>query len=383
MIGSVPANIQKNGKGSSGLVLSCSGDWTVSCISSVFHDLDSLTSSEISSGVTIDTTEVMSMDTSGAWLIERLRLFCESHNAKFKHRDSDSRRLRLVEVVRLSDSDDPSPTVDFVSGNVITRGVSRIGFFVISTARDILMIFDVLGNILSGSGSSGHRSRVFRPISIVNQLDHMAYRAVPVIAVMSFLIGIIIAQQSAFQLRAYGEELLTVNLVGILLLREVGILLTAIMMAGRTGSAITAEIGTMKMREEIDALRVIGLNPVMILVLPRTLALMIALPLLVLVANFFGLLGSMVILWVYVDIPPAQFISTLQTAIDLSTVFAGLSKAPFMALLIALISVVEGLKVSGSAESLGYHTTISVVHSIFTVILIDGFFAIFFAAIDF
>ena len=211
----------------------------------------------------------------------------------------------------------------------------------------------------------------------------MALRAVPVIAVMSFLIGAIIAQQGAFQLKAFGEELLTVNLVGILLLREIGVLLTAIMVAGRTGSAITAELGSMKMREEIDALRVIGLNPVGVLIFPRIVALVIAMPILTLLADIMGLAGGAAVSWFYIGIPIQQFIEALRGAIDLSTLFSGLIKAPFMAMVIALISAVEGMKVSGSAESLGRHTTIAVVRSIFAVIVMDGIFAIFYAAIGY
>ena len=161
------------------------------------------------------------------------------------------------------------------------------------------------------------------------------------------------------------------------------VLLTSIKRAGRTGSAITAEIGTMKMREEIDALRVMGLNPVGVLVIPRIVALVIAMPILTLLADLAGLAGAMLVTWLYVGIPPEQFIAALRVAIDHSTLFAGLIKAPFMALIIGLISAVEGLKVSGSAESLGRHTTAAVVRSIFAVIVLDGLFAMFYASIGY
>jgi phospholipid/cholesterol/gamma-HCH transport system permease protein len=200
---------------------------------------------------------------------------------------------------------------------------------------------------------------------------------------MSTIVGAIVAQQGAFQLRFFGAEIFVVDLVGILVLREMGVLLTAIMIAGRSGSAITAEIGSMKMREEVDALTVIGLNPIGVLVFPRLVALVIALPCLTIIANFAALAGAIIIAYSYSNISPAAFLDRLQASIDLSTFLAGIIKAPFMAMVIGIIGSVEGLKVGGSAESLGHHVTASVVKSIFVVIMLDGFFAIFYAAIDF
>jgi len=209
----------------------------------------------------------------------------------------------------------------------------------------------------------------------------MGVKAVPIIVLMSFLIGGIIAQQGAFQLRRFGGEVYAVNLAGILVLREIGVLLTAIMIAGRSGSAITAEIGSMKMREEVDALHVIGLNPISVLIFPRLVALTIALPLLTFVSNLAALLGAMLTLRLYSGISFANFLQGLQQSIDLFTIFAGLIKAPFMAIIIGLVASAEGLKVGGSAESLGLHVTAAVVKSIFLVILLDGIFAIFYASI--
>jgi phospholipid/cholesterol/gamma-HCH transport system permease protein len=206
---------------------------------------------------------------------------------------------------------------------------------------------------------------------------------VPIILVMSFLIGCIVAQQGAFQLRLFGASVFTVDLVGILTLRELAPLLTAIMVAGRSGSAITAELGSMRMREEIDALRVMGLDPVNVLVLPRVLALVVAVPVLSFLAMLATLAGAMLTLWVYVEIPPVSFLQRLQDAIDFSSLWSGLIKAPFMALIVGLIACTEGMAVKGSAESLGIHTTASVVKSIFMVIVVDGVFAIFYGAIDF
>jgi phospholipid/cholesterol/gamma-HCH transport system permease protein len=200
---------------------------------------------------------------------------------------------------------------------------------------------------------------------------------------MSFLIGCIVAQQGAFQLRIFGASVFTVDLVGILTLRELAPLLTAIMVAGRSGSAITAELGSMRMREEIDALRVMGLNPSAVLVLPRVLGLVFSVPLLSFLSILATLAGAMLTLWIYVDIPPAAFLQRFRDAVDFSSFWSGLIKAPFMALIIALIACTEGMAVEGSAESLGTHTTASVVKSIFMVIVVDGIFAVFYGAIDF
>jgi phospholipid/cholesterol/gamma-HCH transport system permease protein len=200
---------------------------------------------------------------------------------------------------------------------------------------------------------------------------------------MSAIVGAIVAQQGAYQLSYFGADIFVVDLVGVLVLRELGVLMTAIMIAGRSGSAITAEIGSMKMREEVDALTVIGLNPIGVLVFPRLVALVIALPCLAIIANFAALGGGILVSYVYSDISPTAFIDRLRVAIDVSTIAAGLIKAPFMALIIGIIGAVEGMKVKGSAESLGRHVTASVVKAIFIVIILDGLFAVFYAAIDF
>jgi phospholipid/cholesterol/gamma-HCH transport system permease protein len=241
----------------------------------------------------------------------------------------------------------------------------------------------ILGSAVRGAQMKFGRGSGVSPASIVNQIDHMGVRAVPIILLMSFLIGAIIAQQGAFQLRYFGAEVFVVDLVGILQLREIGVLLTAIMIAGRSGSAITAEIGSMKMREEVDALKVMGLNPVGVLIFPRLVALTVALPLLTVLANFASLLGAATVAWAYSGITFATFTSRLHEAVTLSTVLAGMIKAPFMALVIGIVAAVEGLKVGGSAESLGQHVTAAVVKAIFVVILMDGLFAIFYAAINF
>lgn len=360
--------------------LKCSGDWDFAGIQSVDQSMRDIELKSIKS-LTINTTYIRHFDTAGAWLVERLRQACVANDVSFNHHDTDARRIRLVEVIK---PDEVSAIKQkYMPKSAIVGLLEHTGRFVADLGQDFLQICNMIGATIRGPQMKAGRKGGIRLTSIISQIDHMGLRAIPVIAVMSFLIGAIIAQQGAFQLRAFGEELLTVNLLSILLLREIGVLLTAIMVAGRTGSAIAAELGSMKMREEIDALRVIGLNPTAVLVFPRMVALIIALPILTLLADFCGLAGGMMVTWLYIDIQPQQFITALHPAIDLTTLFSGLIKAPFMAAAIALISAVEGMKVGGSAESLGQHTTNAVVRSIFVVILLDGLFAIFYAAIDY
>jgi len=200
---------------------------------------------------------------------------------------------------------------------------------------------------------------------------------------ISFLVGAIVAQQGIFQLNRFGASTFAVNLIGILVLRELGVLLTSIMVAGRSGSAFTAELGSMTMREEVDALRVMGLDPIEILVLPRVIALVVGLPLLTFISDLSALFGGGVVSWLYAGMSSDVYLERLKDAIALQTIFAGLIKAPFMALVIALVACGDGLSVRGSAESLGRQVTDAVVKSIFMVIVVDGIFAMFFAAIRF
>ena len=290
----------------------------------------------------------------------------------------DSGRESLIRRVRATFETDPPPLQ-------IPRSslLADIGETVLNIGKDAKQLQVMLGAVILQFGRSIFKPSLFRPIAVIRQMELTGLRAVPIIVLMSFLIGGIVAQQGAFQLRYFGAEIFAVDLVGILTLRELSTLLTAIMVAGRSGSAITAELGSMEMREEIDALRVIGLEPVNVLVVPRILALILTLPLLTFISGMTALVGGMLTLWVYSGIPPEMFLMRVRDGVDMQIFSSGLIKAPFMALIIGLIACTEGLSVRGSAESLSLHTTASVVKAIFMVIVVDGIFAIFFAAIDF
>jgi len=230
--------------------------------------------------------------------------------------------------------------------------------------RGFIVFAEMLAAIGMATARVLTRPRDFRFTSTVNQLDRVTWQAVPIILLITFLIGGIISQQGIFHFRKFGAELYAVDLVGILVLREIGVLIVAIMVAGRSGSSYTAELGSMKMREEIDALRTMGFDPVEVLILPRIIVLIIALP----VLTFLGYMAAI-------------YISRLTEAISLTHFKVGMIKAPFMGLVIGVVACAEGLRVKGSAESLGLQTTASVVESIFLVIVLDGLFAMFFASI--
>ncbi|MCM2455032.1 ABC transporter permease [Rhizobium sp. CG4] len=359
---------------------SLSGDWRNDTITGVLKEISQPGQNKQSGSVEIDLSGIGRVDTAGAWIIQKFRNELNANGAEVSFTGGNTRVEELVEAL----PSEAGPPADAAPRKrLVQRVFEPVGRNVVQAGGDFLAGMYILGSAVRGAQMKLGRGTGVSPAAIINQIDHMGVRAVPIIVLMSFLIGAIIAQQGAFQLRYFGAEVFVVDLVGILQLREIGVLLTAIMIAGRSGSAITAEIGSMKMREEIDALKVIGLNPVGVLVFPRLVALTIALPLLTILANFAALFGAAVVALIYSGITFEVFLSRLHAAVEMSTIASGMIKAPFMALIIGIVAAVEGMKVGGSAESLGQHVTSSVVKSIFVVILVDGLFAIFYAAIDF
>ena len=365
-----------------GLKIVLTGDWLARTVGRVETKLDETRSADLGRAVSIDCGGIGRMDTAGALLIETLSRDLTQKGASVDLVDNAENEALFGAVRKAIDTERP-PLKNKRGGFKPLAVFEVVGKSMVGLGTEFTAGLNIVGASLYGAGRRLTGKTQFRPAAIVHQMDRMGVRALPIIALMSFLIGAIIAQQGAFQLRTFGAEIFVVDLVGILTLREIGVLLTAIMVAGRSGSAITAEIGSMKMREEVDALQVIGLNPIGVLVFPRLVALMIVLPLLAFIANLCGLAGAMAVTWIYSGITPDAFITRLREAIDVATVFAGLIKAPFMAVIIGVVASVEGMRVGGSAESLGRHVTASVVKSIFLVILVDGIFAIFYAAIGY
>jgi len=246
---------------------------------------------------------------------------------------------------------------------------------------DILAFLDMLGALGTALVRVLLRPLNFRLTSAVHHLGRVGWQAMPIVLLITFLIGCIIAQQGFFHFRKFGADAYVVDMVGILVLRELGVLIVAIMVAGRSGSAYTAELGAMKMREEIDALRTMGFDPVEVLIAPRVLALVVALPILTFFGSMAALYGGGLVAWLYGGMSPEIYLARLREAISVTHFQVGMIKAPFMALVIGVVACSEGLRVKGSAESLGVQTTTSVVKSIFLVIVLDGVFAIFFASI--
>ena len=354
-----------------------SGDWSIGNLAGVDTTLRDIESGLESAPVTFDVSAVHHFGTAAAWLVERMRRAADGAGAAFDFVEPDAERAALIRNVREEARGPVSPPKVRTGFNPI----ARLGTFIVGLGRDLVEGLYLTGAAVEGPQMKPGMRRGIRWKSLITHLDRIGLRAVPVVAVMSLLIGAILAQQTSFQLRGFGEEGLTLALVGILLLREIGVLLTAIMVAGRSGSAITAEIGAMRMREEIDALKVIGLNPIAVLVLPRLLALMIAVPVLTFIADVAGMLGAIAVAWMTIDTPISVMLDTFLNWVNGTQFFVGLFKAPVMAFAIGLIAAMEGLKVAGSAESLGTHVTAAVVRAIFVVILVDGLFAIFFTSI--
>ncbi|HEY2527422.1 MAG TPA: MlaE family lipid ABC transporter permease subunit [Xanthobacteraceae bacterium] len=328
--------------------------------------------------VDIDLAKLERLDTFGAWLIERLsRAFAAQGSSTRFIGLSDADRALIDQVGganRAADEADAPANRIVIGLNSVGRAVSGIGW-------SLIMLAHLLGALSATMlGALIHPSRL-RLTATVYHLERVGWRAVPIMLLSTFLIGSIIAQQGIFHFRTFGAELYVVDMVGILVLREVGVLIVCVMVAGRSGSAYTAELGSMKMREEIDALRTMGFDPVEVLVLPRIVALVIAVPMLTFLGSMTALYGAGLVCWLYGGMTPDIFLSRLREAISLPTFAVGLIKAPFMALVIGLVACVEGFEVEGSTASLGLRTTSSVVKSIFLVIVLDGFFAMFFAAI--
>lgn len=370
-------DLQRSGEGSA-LSLRATGAWTAPFAPSLERlvaDAEKLAGKKID--VSIDVSEVSRLDTFGAWLIERLRRSFTTGTAEARIDGLSANYASLVdEVRRVSAAPDGDATAVTITGMLGQIGRSVAGIF-----GTVAALIDMLGAVIVASGRVFIHPRSFRLTSTIHHLEQVCWRAVPIIVLITFLIGCIIAQQGIFHFRRFGADIFVVDMLGVLVLREIGVLLVAIMIAGRSGSAYTAELGSMKMREEIDALRTMGFDPIEVLILPRMLALVIALPILSFLGDIAALYGGGLVAWFYGGVDPEAFLLRLREAISIDHFTVGLLKAPVMAAVIGIVACVEGLAVQGSAESLGRHTTSSVVKGIFFVIVMDGVFAIFFASI--
>ncbi len=361
------------------LELTGGGSWTASHASELETAVENAgRDAPDAKDISIDMAGVREFDTFGAWLLERLTRQLERGGRDTVIVGLPEHDLGLLEEM---DEVNREPAPEARSSNPVVSALAGVGKGTAGFGRNFLVFAEMLGAVGTALGRVVTRPREYRFTSTVHQFDRVAWQAVPIILLITFLIGAIISQQGIFHFRKFGAELYSVDLVGILVLREIGVLIVAIMVAGRSGSSYTAELGSMKMREEIDALRTMGFDPVEVLVLPRILVLVVAMPVLTFIGSMAALYGGGLVAWLYGGMSPDIYMARLTDAISLTHFQVGMIKAPFMGLVIGIVACAEGLRVKGSAESLGIQTTKSVVESIFLVIVLDGLFAIFFASI--
>jgi phospholipid/cholesterol/gamma-HCH transport system permease protein len=357
--------------------LTLHGRWTtmhIGAVDGALRDLELPASGDIE----INLSDVEALDTAGAWLVHRTELAWADRGATVTLQGIGPGQVHLLESVRANDEHCPDPPE---TGSAFVAMVERVGRATVDGARESRDLVNFLGHSIIVLGRSLRHPGKVRMTSLVSHIEQAGLNALPIVGLISFLIGIVLAFQGAEQLSKFGAQIFTVNIVAQGVLREMGVLLTAIMLAGRSGSAFTAQIGTMNVREEIDAMRTIGLDPMEVLVLPRLWALVICLPLLTFFANIMGLLGGAIMATVVLDLTFFQFVRQLSSAVTLWTFWIGLIKAPIFGFIIGLVGCYEGMRVSGSAESVGRMTTRAVVEAIFLVIVLDAMFSILFAVL--
>jgi len=362
-----------------GVEIRPSGSWIAANVGVLERLATSVASRvEQAKSLRLDMGGVSELDTLGAWLLERLSRRGTAGGYQAEVFGVSENYAGLIDEVRHVNRHNPPPPA---ARNPVIARVEEVGRFVWGFGEEATVFLQMLGSLCVALFGIVRRPRSLRVTSLVYQLYRVGWQAIPIILLITFLIGAIIAQQGIFHFRKFGAESYVVDMVGILVLRELGVLIVAIMVAGRSGSAYTAELGSMKMREEIDALLTMGLDPVVVLILPRILALIAALPILTFIGSMAALYGGGLVAWFYGGMDPSVFIERLHDAVSVEHFEVGMIKAPFMALVIGIVACSEGLRAKGSAESLGRQTTTSVVKSIFLEIVLDGLFAVFFASI--
>ena len=360
-----------------GILLRASGPWNVENLAAIDATVRRLPPTG-TGAVRIDLSGLSALDTAGAWLVDRLRQTLEADGGPVQTVGArPEHKLLLRKVAESFRPCEEAPP----AGNPLLRLVEHVGEATLTVLDTAATYVSFLGRAFLTLVRGLIHPRRLRLTSVTFHVEQVGINAMPIVGLISFLIGIVLVYQGALQLANFGANIFVVDLLALSVLRELGILLTAIVVAGRSGSAFAAQIGSMKLHEEIDALQTLGVDPMEVLVLPRTLALVISLPLLALFADLSALLGGGLMCWLALDLSPDLFMSRLQSVATVSTFMVGIVKAPVFAVLIALAGCYEGMQVTGSAESVGHHTTRSVVESIFLVIVADALFSIFFGLI--
>jgi phospholipid/cholesterol/gamma-HCH transport system permease protein len=358
------------------LIAAAGGNWVVTAARDLDQRLRAIAALDTRSLI-LDLAQIERLDSTGAWLV--LRTQQELTEAGWTVRVENLAPVFEPLMRQVSESGKTLPTELYPPprrfGDLLAR-IGRISLAQITRGAELLGFLGVV--CIAALRVLRHPSRL-RLTSLVHHMEQTGVDALPVVGLLSFLVGVVFAFQGADQLRQFGAEIYTVNLLGIAILRELGVLLAAIILAGRSGSAFTAAIGTMKVNEEVDAMQVLGLDPIEVLVLPRLFALLVTLPLVAFFANIMGLLGGAIMCWAALDISVPAFLRQLRSPLPGWSFWIGVLKAPTFAGIIALIGCYEGLRVSRSAESVGRLTTRSVVESIFLIIIADAVFSIIFS----
>lgn len=364
------------------IALKLSGPWTGEQARALETSFEPLSRQKPApSKVRFDLDGITELDTVGAWLIVAAQNTVARSGSQIEITGGKSSHLALLKRIASAKLTDEIKLTKPLP--IYVRPFDALGRTILEAVTDTVRMASVFGETLVALGATLVGRGRFRLAPYFNQFDLIVFRSVPIVVLISIVVGAIITQQTILQLRNFGVAIYVVDLAAILMLREVGLLLAAIMVAGRSGSAITAEIGSMRMREELDALSVMGVDPYRALVLPRMTALILGMPLLAFIGALAGIAGAAIVARTYGGIPLEIFIDRLRDALSMQSLLVGMIKAPAMALVIGLVAINEGFKVKGSAESLGRRTTASVVRAIFLVIVADGLFAVFFAAIGF
>ena len=320
-----------------------------------------------------DVSDVDRVDTVGAWILHKLR---RDYGAEIV--GASDRAERLIRQVSIAD--DPAKS-HRDEGNLISRTVERVGESTLDALVGLKGLLAFFGGLLIASATVIRHPGRLRLNAVVQRFETVGVSALGIVGLMSFLIGIVIAQQGAVQLRQFGAEVFTINLVGRITTRELGVLMTAIMVAGRSGSAFAAQIGSMKLAEEIDAMRTIGVPPMEALILPRVLATTLLMPLLGFYSTLLMIAGGGLLCWIGLGIPPETFVLRLREVVPMTDLWVGLIKAPVFGMIIGLAGCFQGMQVQGNNEEVGQRTTTAVVQAIFLVIVLDAFFAVFFSSV--
>jgi phospholipid/cholesterol/gamma-HCH transport system permease protein len=350
-------------------VLRFSGNLTILRVRKLSEQLEEIDADKL----TVDLSDVERMDTVGAWLVHKLE---RDRGAKI----IGANRAQKLLIDHVTQADQPMKVKrDYESP--LTRVFGQVGAATNTILGTMYGLLGFFGALLISTGNIIRHPRRFRLNAITQQFEVVGLNALFIVGLMTFLVGIVIAQQGAVQLRQFGAEVYTINLIGRSAMKELGVLMTAIMVAGRSGSAFAAQLGSMKLSEEVDAMRTIGVSPMEALVFPRVAASVLLMPLLGFYAAIMVIIGGGVFCWFSLDIPPITYVQRIREVVPMTDLFQTLVKAPVFGMIIAMAGCYQGMQVEGNAEEVGLRTTTAVVQGIFLVIVLDAFFAVFFSSI--